>query len=185
MLLLETFFSQHYNELISKIKAVDMSVLKFCVKKIQSVKKNSGKVIVVGNGGSAAIASHFSVDLNKTYGIRCLNFNEGAFLTCFSNDFGYQNWVVEALRIYLDQSDFVVLISSSGESQNIVNAISFLKKSNVDFVTLTGFKKNSTVKSLSDFNMYVESNHYNIVENTHQVWLLSIIDYLVAKIQKS
>ena len=51
--------------------------------------KNGKKILIVGNGGSAAIASHFSVDLTKNAGIRCINFNEADLITCFANDYGY------------------------------------------------------------------------------------------------
>ena len=72
------------------------------------------KNIVVGNGGSASIASHVSVDFVKAAKIRSINFNEANFLTCFSNDYGYENWVEEALKTYADKDDLLILISSSG-----------------------------------------------------------------------
>jgi D-sedoheptulose 7-phosphate isomerase len=52
---------------------------------------NGKKTMIFGNGGSAAIASHFSVDLTKNARVRCVNYNESDLLTCFSNDFGYEN----------------------------------------------------------------------------------------------
>ena len=62
-------------------------------KMLKEIKGTKGKVILVGNGGSAAMASHVSVDLTKMCGIRAVNFNEADLLTCFSNDYGYENWV--------------------------------------------------------------------------------------------
>ena len=88
---------------------------------IQTKKKN-GKVILIGNGGSSAIASHISVDLNKAVGIKSMNFNEYDLITCLSNDFGYENWMAEGIKHYADKNDVVVLTSVSGTSPNVVNA---------------------------------------------------------------
>ncbi len=68
----------------------------------------------MGNVGSAAIASHASIDFTKSAGIRGITFNESSLLTCFSNDSGYENWVARALQFYADKNDLVFLISSSG-----------------------------------------------------------------------
>ena len=71
-------------------------------KHIKITKKRGKKVIIFGNGGSAAIANHFSVDLTKISKIRCVNFNESSLLTCFSNDYGYENWVKKTLEFHAD-----------------------------------------------------------------------------------
>ena len=68
--------------------------------------------MIFGNGGSAAIASHFSVDLTKNAKIRCTNYNESDLLTCFSNDFGYEKWVEKAIEYYGDEGDVFIGISS-------------------------------------------------------------------------
>ena len=72
------------------------------------VKKKRKKVMIFGNGGSAAIASHFSVDLTKNSNIRCVNFNESSLLTCFSNDYGYENWI-KTLEFHADKGDLIIL----------------------------------------------------------------------------
>ena len=89
--------------------------------------KKTKKIIIAGNGASASIASHFSVDMTKNGLIRCINFNESNLLTCFSNDYGYENWVKEALKFYADNGDLIILISSSGNSLNMINAAKFIK----------------------------------------------------------
>ena len=86
------------------------------------VKNNNKKVIIAGNGGSAAIASHVSVDFTKQGKIRTVNFNEPDLITCFANDFGYANWLAKCIEFYSDSGDHVILISSSGKSSNIINA---------------------------------------------------------------
>ena len=133
---------------------------------------------MVGNGGSAAMASHVSVDLTKMCNIRGINFNEADLLTCFSNDYGYENWVQKALSFYADKGDLLICISSSGESKNIINGAVFAKKIGCKVVTLTGFKKTNKVKKIGHINLWLESKCYNHIEMVHNTWLLSIVDYV-------
>jgi len=147
---------------------------------LKKTKINKGKVILVGNGGSAAMASHVSVDLTKMCKIRAVNFNEADLLTCFSNDYGYENWVQKALSFYADRKDLLIFISSSGESKNIINGANFAKKIGCKVVTLTGFKKTNKVKKIGHVNLWLDSKNYNFIEMTHHTWLLAIVD-LIAK----
>lgn len=148
------------------------------IKILKKIKKNRKKIIIVGNGGSAAIASHVSVDFTKMCKIRAVNFNEADLLTCFANDYGYENWVKKALSSYADKDDLLICISSSGESKNIINGAKFARKIGCKVVTLTGFNKKNMVKKIGHVNLWVNSKNYNLVEMTHNVWLLSIIDYM-------
>jgi D-sedoheptulose 7-phosphate isomerase len=147
---------------------------------LKETKKNKKKVILVGNGGSAAMASHVSVDLVKMCKIRAINFNEADLLTCFSNDYGYENWVQKALSFYADKGDLLICISSSGESKNIINGAKFAKKIGCKVVTLTGFNKKNRVRKIGYVNLWADSKNYNIIEMTHHTWLLSIVD-IIAK----
>ena len=148
------------------------------VKILIEIKKNKKKVILVGNGGSAAMASHVSVDLTKMCKIRAINFNEADLLTCFSNDYGYDNWVSKALSFYADKNDLLICISSSGESKNIINGAKFAKKSGCKIITLTGFKKKNKLKTIGNINLWVDSTNYNFIEMTHHTWLLAIVDFI-------
>ena len=153
----------------------------FCEIKKKIIKSytDGHKLIFIGNGGSAAIASHVSVDFSKTAGIRAVNFNEADLITCYANDFGYENWVVESLKTYCDPDDLVFLISSSGQSRNITNAAKHCKEVGTSVITLSGFKSDNPLKKLGDINLWVNSTSYNIVEMTHHIWLLSILDNLL------
>jgi D-sedoheptulose 7-phosphate isomerase len=124
------------------------------------------------------MASHVSVDFTKIARIRAINFNEANLLTCFSNDYGYQNWVSHALDSYSDENDVIVLISSSGESANIINGAHQARKMGLTVVTLSGFEPNNPLRALGDFNLWCDSTRYNVVEMTHQIWLLAIVDYI-------
>jgi D-sedoheptulose 7-phosphate isomerase len=145
---------------------------------LKEIKKNKKKVILVGNGGSAAIASHVSVDLTNTCKIRAINFNEADLLTCFSNDYGYENWVKKALSFYADKGDLLICISSSGQSKNIINGAKFAKKMGCRVITLTGFNKKNKVKKIGHVNLWLDSKNYNLIEMTHYTWLLSIVDLI-------
>jgi len=145
---------------------------------IEEVKKNKKKIIIVGNGGSAAMASHVSVDFTKMCKIRAINFNEADLLTCFSNDYGYENWVKKALFFYADKGDLLICISSSGESKNIINGAKFAKKLGCKVVTLTGFNEKNKVKKIGDVNLWLDSKNYNFIEMAHHTWLLSIVDFI-------
>ena len=148
---------------------------------IDSLKKG-GKILIIGNGGSAAIASHVSVDLTKNASIRAVNFNEADLITCFSNDYGYERWVEKAIDFYADVKDVLILISSSGKSLNMINACKAARNKKISkIITFTGHDKNNPLSKHGDINFWINSKAYNFVENTHQVWLLTIVDLIIGK----
>ena len=65
--------------------------------------------------------------ITKVVGVKCFNFNEHNLITCFTNDYGQENWLKKALELYSNKEDLIILISSSGKSKNIINA-KILKK---------------------------------------------------------
>lgn len=174
-----TFFKEYYKNIFNSLNSVDEINVLNAVNIIKNIIYKKGKLIIVGNGGSAAIASHLSIDFTKAAKIRAINFNESSLLTCFSNDFGYENWVAEALGFYADKDDLVILISSSGNSKNIVNGALKAKEIGLPLITFSGFSSENELKKLGDYNFWVDSRDYNLVETVHQTWGLSIIDYLI------
>ena len=146
---------------------------------IKESKRKKSKILIFGNGGSSPIASHFSVDIARNAGIKCLNFNEAGLITCFANDYGFENWIVKAIKLYSNKGDLLFLISSSGRSKNMLNAAVSSKKYKISkVITLTGFDNNNPLRKIGDINLWVNSKSYNFVENTHQLWLLSLTDLL-------
>ena len=176
MNLMNNYITNYLNKLSKFLIGFNKKDIFEIIKILKKIKNSRKKIILVGNGGSAAIASHVSVDFTKMCKIRAVNFNEADLLTCFSNDYGYENWVKKALSSYADKGDLLICISSSGESKNIINGAKFAKKIGCKVVTLTGFNKKNTVKKIGHINLWVDSKNYNLVEMTHNVWLLSIID---------
>lgn len=173
------FFPSYFATIASATDSVDCALLGDAAEIIWQAKANGRKIIFVGNGGSAAMASHLSVDLTKAAGIRAINFNEADLLTCFANDYGYEHWVARALEAYADKSDVVVLISSSGKSPNIINGVAQARKMGLSVITLSGFNSDNRLRALGDVNFWCDSDAYNVVEMTHHVWLLAIVDYII------
>jgi len=179
------FFTDYFNILSEKIKDVDFGILNQAVEMIKTTSQNGGKIIIVGNGGSAAAAGHVSVDLTKNANIRAVNFNEADLLTCFSNDYGYERWVEKAIEFYADLGDLVILISSSGTSKNILNGGRRAKNMDLKVITFSGFSPDNPLRQLGDINFWVNSKAYNIIEMTHSIWLLAIVDQIIGSMEYS
>ena len=152
----------------------------FAIKELwANAAQNGRKIIFAGNGGSAAMASHCAVDLTKNAGLRAINFNEADLITCLGNDFGYDLWMAKAVEFYGDSGDVLVLISSSGRSRNVIAAAEQARKMEIQVVTFSGFETDNPLRREGSINLWVDCNAYNIVEMTHHIWLLSIIDLIV------
>lgn len=146
-----------------------------------NTKANSRKVLIGGNGGSASIASHLTVDFTKNAGIRTVNFNDASVITAFANDCGYENWMKMAVDYYGDAGDTLILISSSGSSKNILRAAEKAREKNISIVTLSGFDPQNPLRSMGDINLFVPSPSYNIVEITHSAWLVALVDIIIGR----
>ena len=134
------------------------------------------KVIIIGNGGSNAIASHISIDYTKWLKIPTLSFSDSPMLTAYINDFGMENAYKQFLINFSSQNTFIILISSSGNSMNIVNAAKYCEKNNLTYASLSGFKSNNKLNSMNaNFKYHVNYNSYGIVEISHETLLHSII----------
>lgn len=171
----------YLNRLCLKILPDDKTLSKIINVKeiIIEAKKKNAKIFIFGNGGSAAIASHVSVDITKNLKVKAYNFNEADLITCFSNDYGYDKWIAKVIEFYAEKKDILILISSSGKSQNMLNACKAAKIKKIsNIITFSGNKKNNPLSSLGNINFWVDSNIYNYIENIHQIWLLCICDLI-------
>ena len=164
-----------YHQLLLDIKNTDV-----LLKKIYSFRnKGKGKIILFGNGGSSSICSHIATDFVKSNKIRAISLNDHNLITCFGNDYGFENWISKALESHCDyKKDLVILVSSSGNSKNLINAAKLCKKNNIELVTLTGFDKNNRLSKLGNINIWVNSKSYNYVEVAHLQILAFIVDSL-------
>ena len=143
----------------------------------------SHKIIILGNGGSNAIASHMAEDYTKVLEKTSVSFSDGARLTCYINDYGFENSFAKFLE-HFSRSDnpasvLAILISSSGESQNIINSAAYCLEHNIQFICLTGFSSSNTLRSLSlgscALEYWVDSSDYGIVECLHGIFLHSVL----------
>ncbi len=143
---------------------------------LEQVSKVGGIVYVIGNGGSAGIASHFCTDLLRTLGIAAATFSDSSILTCFANDFGYENVYKMPLERNLKTKDLLIAISSSGRSENIVTAAMLAKEKKVTTLTLSGFDSDNSLCKLGDLNFWLDSHDYGFVETGHFFLLHTIVD---------
>ena len=174
----QRYFPNYFETIAETINGIDPEALERAATMVRQAHDSGKKVILAGNGGSAAMSSHVAVDLTKAAGIRAINFNEADLLTCFANDYGYEHWVARALEFYADPGDLAILISSSGASQNMLNGAEQASAMGLAVISLSGFSPDNPLRRLGDLNLWAASDSYNIVEMTHHVWLLAIVDYL-------
>lgn len=172
------FFWRYYEDLNKILKDSDVKKLKKLTNLIHQQSKFNRRIIIAGNGGSASIAAHICVDFCKELSLKAINFNEANLITCFANDYGYENWLKKALEKYNQKNDLLILISSSGSSKNILNAAKYANKKKIKLVTFSGFSKNNKLKQLGLLNLWCNSSSYNFVEMTHYIWLVSVVDFL-------
>ena len=178
----EKYFKNYNKSIFDLLNNFDTSLIDKSVKLIKKCKQNKGKVYLVGNGGSASIASHVSVDLAKAAKVSSNTFNNSNLITCFVNDYGKDNWVLEAIKAYMQKEDMLILISSSGTSKNIVNAAKYCCKNNITLITLSGFNSNNPLLKLGNINIHIKSDNYNFIEMSHHIILLSIVDIFTKKL---
>jgi D-sedoheptulose 7-phosphate isomerase len=136
------------------------------------------KLIFVGNGGSAAIASHMATDYSKNGDIRSLALNDSSMLTCLANDLGYERVFAKQIELHARPDDLVIAISSSGRSPNILDAVKAARASKCEVVTFSGFTPDNPLRNLGDINFYVASDRYGFVEIGHLTICHAILDFI-------
>lgn len=175
---LNDYFNRYKVALFEKDVTQELLQLKeLCLK----VSASNNKFLMAGNGASATIVSHAATDMTKQAKVRSLCFTDASLITAYGNDYGYENWVAEAVNSYYNEGDVVLLISSSGSSKNIVNAAKIAKSLGLTVVTFSGFDENNALKQLGDINFWLSSKAYNIIENTHSIWITTVVDMIVGK----
>jgi D-sedoheptulose 7-phosphate isomerase len=161
-LLQNTQVTDNHGKTLPMAKAVD-----WAVDKMQNFRKQRGKVILVGNGGSAAIVAHMHNDLCKSAGVRAMVFHETSLLTALSNDISYQEAYEWSICQWAEPGDLLIAVSSSGGSENIIRAVKAAKAKKCDVITLSGFKENNPLRGLGNINFYIPNEDYGFVEVAH------------------
>ena len=182
---LNSYFNDYYIELNSSISSVNISILRKIILLLKKVyKTGNNKVFVCGNGGSAALAEHFACDHQKilfeTKKFKPKVFSlvsNAAIGTAISNDVKYRSIFSEQLKYQSNKGDILIVISSSGKSKNIIEAIKWANKNNMTSISMTGFN-GGIVKIISKYNLHISSKNYGIIEANHQSMMNIISQFL-------
>jgi D-sedoheptulose 7-phosphate isomerase len=143
---------------------------------LRELRERNNTLYIVGNGGSAAVASHALVDFVNVAKINAQVLHENSLLTCMANDYGYENAFSRVLSNFMKADDMLIAISSSGKSLNICNAAKAAKSRGAYVITLTGFNENNPLRQLGDVNFWLNSHDYGFVEVGHQFILHNLSD---------
>jgi len=179
----ERYFEE-YSRLLHSIEVTDAqgNTMSFSTGVRQTIEllcectSQEHKIMFIGNGGSAAIASHFALDYWHAGGMRSVAFNDGPQLTCLSNDHGYEQVFAMPIKMFADPGDVLVAISTSGNSVNILNGVAEAREKQCYAVTLSGFEPDNRLRSLGDLNFRVPVRHYGYVELAHTAILHCVLD---------
>lgn len=152
------------------------------IKLLKATKKNRKKIILIGNGGSSAIAEHMAIDLTKNAGLRAIAFSGTPLITTLSNDYGYELAFSKAIESYADRKDVLIAISSGGQSKNILNACKAAKQKGVTVITFSGFKADNPLRKIGKVNIWVDSKSYGYVELIHNFLIHYINDEIIGKV---
>ena len=145
---------------------------------LRDVRHRKASLYLVGNGGSAAVASHSVTDFLNVAQLRATTLHDSSLLTCMANDFGYENAFARMLSTLAQPGDALIAISSSGKSANICNAALKMREIGGEVITLSGFAPGNTLRALGNFNIWLDSHDYGMVEIGHQFVLHNIADRL-------
>ena len=151
---------------------------------IESRRRKGGKVFLIGNGGSASIASHIAVDFWKNGGVQAMAFNDSSLLTCVGNDYGYPFVFEKPLEMFARKGDVLIAISSSGKSENILRGAASASRRGIHVITCSGFRVDNPLRTAGEWNFYVPSDSYGHTEILHLSICHAIVDEIIARQKK-
>jgi len=136
------------------------------------------RVIILGNGGSSSVASHISQDYMKFHNKKVSLLSDPSMLTMLANDYGYKKAYQKFLEYYVEPDTLVIIISSGGESKNMLNCLKWCEDNKIPYGVLTGFDKDNTIRTTASnalWNYHIASKNYGVVECVHQIFLHGVI----------
>jgi len=160
-----------HNEVSSRMEGLSSSIESIAKLAIDTIKSN-GKIILFGNGGSAADAQHIAAELVGRYktnrkGLAAIALTtDTSSLTAISNDFGYEKVFRRQLEALINSNDLVIGISTSGNSSNVINALEYAKSSHVKAVGFSG-ATGGKMNDICDINLVVPSNDTPRIQEMH------------------
>lgn len=186
------FFRSYMNTLSQALSLTEISDLKgdyldqenamlVLCQMSEKLRDNNATLFFIGNGASAAMASHMAADFCKNGRIRSLSFNDIALMTAVSNDVSYVESFSVPLKRFAQKDDLLITVSSSGNSPNIIQAILAARQIGIPVVTFSGMERTNKSRKLGDLNIYFPANSYGLVEAGHQALLHCWLDMYLSR----
>lgn len=181
----QQFITNYLSNLNAILSSLEAGKIQQIIEVIFRAYRKGKQIFIMGNGGSAALASHFACDLgkgtlNRVYDpaekrFRVMSLTDNvAVLTAFANDLSYDDVFVQQLNNLVNEGDVVIAISGSGNSRNVIKAIGLAKQFKATTIAFLGFD-GGKLKNLVDYKVIVKSNNYGVIEDTH-----SALTHLIA-----
>ena len=167
--------SNPFNEYIETLQCAHMESE---FQKYQEAFNNHKRIIILGNGGSNSVASHISQDYMKFHNKKVSILSDPSMITMLTNDFGYEFAYQKFLEYYVEDDTLVVIISSGGESPNMLKCVDWCEDKKVPYGVLTGFKSDNTIRGEASnalWNYHIASESYGVVECVHQIFLHGVV----------
>jgi D-sedoheptulose 7-phosphate isomerase len=187
---IKTYLDDYVTNLQQALKQVDQTTLEKVLQLLQTVTHTSKRIYVCGNGGSAAIADHLCCDLSKgthfshlpSLKTHSLVANT-ALLTACANDYGFEKGFSYQIEMFGEKGDALIAISSSGNSENILNAVKIAKQKGLMTIGLSGFT-GGQLKDIADLSLHVNFSNYGLVEDSHQILMHVFAQYFTLQREK-
>ena len=179
------FIKSYIDKISFSILASDFKNLDKAANAIISTIKNDNDIYVCGNGGSAAIANHYVVDFlkffreNSSYKPKIYSLsNSIEAITAISNDISYDKIFSYQAENLCKKNDLIIIISSSGNSKNVIELINFAKSKKIKTIGFSGFR-GGYLKKNSNISIHINAENYGISEDSHHILMHGILQYLV------
>jgi len=185
---MKEFTQKYINNLTNILNNLDLKSIEQIKDALESTIEHNSKVYILGNGGSAATASHMANDLTvglklrdiRNFDVESLSDNSSV-CTAIANDIGYENIFYAQIKNKIKKNDVLIAISCSGNSANILKAVTYAKEQGTTIVGLTGFE-GGKLKELSDINFHIATakGEYGLVEDAHMILDHIIYSYFIS-----
>ena len=185
----DLFLKNYVNKLSEAIFFSNLQSINKAMLQIEKTIKRNNTIFVCGNGGSAAIANHYVCDYLKflrqktKYKPKVISLsNNIETITAISNDFDNKKIFSFQAESLCKKNDLVIIISSSGNSKNIIELLRFTKKKKIKTIGFSGFN-GGELKKKADISVHIKTDNYGTAEDSHHLLMHSILQYLIKKLK--
>ena len=172
------FLTNSFDEIWRCCNSLDYQSADEFVEFLKTFRNGQQQIHIIGNGGSASIATHMATDFSKTAGLPVRYLGDHNYLTCVGNDYGFDEIYAKGVEWYGHPGDLLIAISSSGNSENIVRGVKSALSKRLKVATFSGFRADNAIRDLGNWNFWVGSEDYNVVEMVHHIWLARFCDFI-------